>query len=220
MARFQIEKGERFKLDKSAGLENVQVDLTWIAGENSDLDASAFLIGADGMIMDDADFVYYNSNHRANPETGVVEPFDRNVHGNKVRWRAATLPISADGSVLGSPDDIGEKQEDDDDDDSSETMHVRLSKVSPNIQEIVFCVTIYHGDMNGSTFGSVREPAITISNEDTGEELCRYNLKEKFSKETAVEAAKLVCNEDGEWEFVAIGKGYEGGMQTLIDIYA
>jgi len=214
MARFQIEKGGRFKLDKSTGLENVQVDLSWKTG--GDLDASAFLIGADGMIMDDADFVFYNSNNRANPETGEPEPFNKAIHGNKVRWRAATIPVSADGSVLGSADDT----DDDEDADSGETMHVRLSKVSPNIQEIIFCVTIYHGDKDGIAFGDVREPAITISNEDTGEELCRYDLKENFTEETAVEAAKLVCNDEGEWEFVAVGEGYVGGMQSLIDTYA
>ena len=49
MARFQIEKGERFALNKSEGLEKVQIDLNWKSG--ADLDASAFLVGADGMIL-------------------------------------------------------------------------------------------------------------------------------------------------------------------------
>lgn len=216
MARFQLEKGDRFKLDKSSGLEKVRVDLNWKSG--ADLDASAFLIWSNGVINDDADFVFYNSANRANPETGEVEPFNKSVHGNKKHWQAVTVPVSADGSVLGSADDLGE--EDEEGEDAGETMHVDLSKVGPKIEEIVFCVTIYHGDKEGVTFGSVREPSITISNEETGEELCRYNLKEKFSTETAVEAAKLVCNEDGEWEFVALGEGHDGGMQTLIDIYA
>lgn len=217
MARFQIEKGERFSLNKSEGLEKVQVDLNWKSG--ADLDASAFLVGEDGVIMDDADFVFYNSTQRANPKTGEFEPFVKAVHGNKKNWKDKTVPVSADGSVLGSADDLGEGGEDEDE-DAGETMHVDLSKVNPKIQEIIFCVTIYHGDKDGVTFGDVREPSITISNEDTGEELCTYNLKEEFSSETAVEAAKLVCNDEGEWEFVAVGEGYDGGMQTLIDMYA
>lgn len=217
MARFQIEKGERFSLNKSEGLEKVQIDLNWKSG--ADLDASAFLIGEDGLIQDDADFVYYNSKNRANPETGELEPFDRNIHGNKKHWQNSTVPVSADGSVLGSADDLGDGDEEEGE-EAGETMHVDLTKVGPKIQEIIFCVTIYHGDKDGVTFGAVREPSITISNEDTGEELCRYNLKEKFSTETAVEVAKLVCNEDGEWEFEAVGEGHDGGMQTLIDIYA
>ena len=115
MARFQIEKGERFTLDKSEGLEKVQIDLNWKynPGVHTDLDASAFLVGTDGMILDDADFVFYNSNHRANPETGEVEPFNKAVHGNKAHWRAATVPVSADGSVLGSADDLGDDEEGD-----------------------------------------------------------------------------------------------------------
>ena len=217
MARFQIEKGERFSLNKSEGLEKVQIDLNWKSG--ADLDASAFLVGEDGLIQDDADFVFYNSKNRANPETGELEPFDKAVHGNKQNWQNSTVPVSADGSVLGSSDDLGDGDEEEGE-EAGETMHVDLSKVGPKIQEIIFCVTIYHGDKEGVTFGAVREPSITISNEETGEELCRYNLKEKFSTETAVEAAKLVCNDEGEWEFEAVGEGHDGGMQTLIDIYA
>ena len=216
MARFQIEKGERFSLSKSEGLEKVRVDLNWKSG--ADLDASAFLIGEDGLISDDADFVFYNSKNRANPETGDFEPFNKAIHGNKKNWQNNTIPISADGSVLGSADDLGDDEENGE--DAGETMHVDLSKVGAKIQEIVFCVNIYHGDMYGVTFSKVRNPSITISNEETGEELCTYNLKDGFSSETAVEVAKLVCNEDGEWDFEAIGEGHDGGMQTLIDMYA
>ena len=61
---------------------------------------------------------------------------------------------------------------------------------------------------------------IIITNEETGEELCAYNLKERFSTETAVVAGALVLNRDGEWEFEAVGKGYDGGLQTLVDMYA
>ena len=53
MARFQIDKGDRFALSKSEGLEKIQVDLNWKSG--ADLDASAFLVGDDGLIQDDAE---------------------------------------------------------------------------------------------------------------------------------------------------------------------
>ncbi len=104
--------------------------------------------------------------------------------------------------------------------DAGETMHVDLSKVNPKITEIVFIVTIYYGDEGGTTFGKVREPFISITNKETGDELCRFDLKDKFSSETAVVAGSLICDENGDWSFEAQGKGYEGGMQTLIDIYA
>lgn len=207
MARFDLKKGERFALGKGVELSKIQVDLNWKSG--ADLDASAFLLGEDGVILEDADFVYYKSNFRS-------EPYDRSTHGSKNSWRKMTVPMSADGSVLGSADDLGDDEESE---DAGETMHVDLDKVRPAITEIVFCVTIY--DESGKTsFKDVREASITIVNEETGEELCSYNLKERFSTETAVVAGSLVLNEDGEWEFEATGKGYDGGLETLVDMYA
>lgn len=207
MARFELKKGDRFALKKSEGLNNLTVELGWKAGD--DLDACAFLLGEDGSILEDADFVYYNSESRE-------EAFSKDKFGNKKRWREATRPMSADGSVLGSIDDLGDGDEDEGE-DSNETMTVDLSKVNPKITEIVFCVTIYN---DGATFGSVRDPYISITDDESGEELCRYNLKENFKNETAVVAGSLICDEEGEWSFKADGKGFTGGMQTLIDFYA
>lgn len=208
MGRFDLKKGERFTLGKGGGLSKIQVDLNWKSG--ADLDASAFLLGDDGVISEDADFVFYKSNFRS-------EPYDRATYGSKKNWMDNTVPVSFDGAVVGSADDLGE--DDADGDEAGETMHVDLDKVRPEVTEIVFCVTIYD-ESNTTTFKKVRDPQVVITNEETGEELCIYNLKESFSTETAVVAGALVLNEDGEWEFEAIGKGYDGGLQTLVDMYA
>lgn len=205
--KFDLKKGEKFAIGKNEELSAIQVDLTWKCG--ADLDAVAFLLNEDGVITEAADFVYYNSNNRS-------EPYDLKKFGSKRNWRAATVPVSHDGSVVGSSDDLGDG--DDDGDEAGETMHVNLLKTRPEIREIVFCVSIYNE--NGTdTFKDVRDPQIIITNEETGEEMCSYNLKESFSTETAVVAGSLVLTEEGEWEFVAIGKGYDGGLQTLIDMY-
>ena len=208
MGRFDLNKGERFTFSKSEGLSQIQVDLTWKSG--ADLDASAFLLSDDGVITEDADFVYYKSNFRS-------EPYDRTKFGSKNNWRNETVPMSSDGSVLGSADDAGDDE--DGNDEAGETMHVNLDKIRPEISEIVFCVTIY--DEEGKvSFKNVREPRVVITDENSGEELCNYNLKEKFSTETAVVVGALVLNSDGEWEFEAMGNGYDGGLQTLVDMYA
>lgn len=206
MSRFNLNKGDRFQLKKSEGLTKLQVILGWKGG--ADLDACAFLLNEDGVISNDADFVYYRSENRD-------EAFDKEKFGNKRLWRMKTHPMSSDGSVMGAIDDTGDDE--DDAADASEEMYVNLDKVDGSVTEIVFCVTIYE---EKTTFGSVNDPYISIINEETGDELCRYDLKEKFKNETAVEAGKLICDEEGEWSFEATGKGYNGGMQTLIDIYA
>lgn len=200
MGRFNLSKGERFKIAKSDGLSKIKVVLDW--DSDADLDASTFLCGDEGVILDDAGFVFYNSENRE-------KPFDRAVYGNKRRWMAETRPMSSDGAVLGSLDDR--------DGDSGEQIDVDLDKVDPNVCEIVFVVSIHD---EGKTFGDVKGAFISIINAENDEELCRYELAEAFTKETALSVAKLVVNEDGDWEFEAVGVGHIGGLETLIDIYA
>lgn len=200
MGRFNLSKGERFKIAKSDGLSKIKVVLDW--DSDADLDASTFLCGDEGVILDDAGFVFYNSENRE-------KPFDRAVYGNKRRWMAETRPMSSDGAVLGSLDDR--------DGDSGEQIDVNLDKVDPNVCEIVFVVSIHD---EGKTFGDVKGAFISVINAENDEELCRYELAETFTKETALSVAKLVVNEDGDWEFEAVGVGHVGGLETLIDIYA
>lgn len=200
MGRFNLSKGERFKIAKSDGLSKIKVVLDW--DSDADLDASTFLCGNEGVILDDAGFVFYNSENRE-------KPFDCTVYGNKRRWMAETRPMSSDGAVLGSLDDR--------DGDSGEQIDVDLDKVDPNVCEIVFVVSIHD---EGKTFGDVKGAFISVINAENDEELCRYELAEAFTKETALSVAKLVVNEDGDWEFEAVGVGHVGGLETLIDIYA
>lgn len=200
MGRFDLGKGDRFDLKKSEGLSKIKIELGWESG--ADLDLSAFLTGDDGMIQDDADFVFYGSKNRE-------KPFSREEFGNQNNWKKKTRPMSADGSVMGSIDDLKGG--------NGEEMYVDLDKVGGKISEIVFCSTVF---TDGKTFGDVVAPYIAIYNDDTGDELCRYNLNESFSSETAVVAGSLIVDENGEWQFEAQGQSYNGGMQALIDIYA
>lgn len=200
MGRFNLSKGERFKIAKSEGLSKIKVVLDW--NSDADLDASTFLCGDEGVILDDAGFVFYNSENRE-------KPFGRAVFGNKRKWMAETRPMSSDGAVLGSLDDRNGG--------SGEQIDVDLDKVDPNVCEIVFVVSIHD---EGMTFGDVKDAFISVVNAVNDEELCRYELNEAFTEETALSVAKLVVNEDGDWEFEAVGVGHVGGLETLIDIYA
>lgn len=200
MGRFNLTKGERFSLTKDNDLNNLTVILGWNTG--ADLDASAFLVGEDGVIENDANFVYFNSVNRS-------DGFDRAKYGNKNAWKTQTRPMSADGAVLGAIDDRQGG--------STEKMNVDLSKVDAKVTEIVFCATVYDND---KTFGDVDSPYVSIQNDDNGEELCRYTLDEQFAGETALVAGSLCVNTKGDWEFKAEGRGLVGGLQALVELYA
>lgn len=200
MGKFNLKKldgGDRFSLAKSLGLDNIRVELTW---QDGDLDTQAWLLNQDGLIVNDEGFVFYNSENR-------TEAFDRAKHGNKKNYLLSTRPMSADGAVLGAKD---EQQ------GGIETINICLSKIAPDVQEVLISATVYEG----TSFGSVKDAKITIIDEESGDALCFFELTKDYKTEDAVVAGRLLIDDDGEWEFEAMGNGYNGGLQTLVDMYA
>lgn len=204
MGKFNLKKletGERFSLSKSLGLDNIRVELTWQKG---DLDTQAWLLNLDGTIVNDEGFVFYNSENRS-------EPFDRAKFGNKKNYFDSTRPMSGDGAVLGAKDELQ---------GGIETLNISLSKIAPDVQEVAISATVYTpNDDNVETFGQVQNAKITIIDEETGEALCDYELTKDYKTEDALVAGRFVINNSGEWEFEAVGNGYNGGLETLVEMY-
>lgn len=122
---------------------------------------------------------------------------------------------SPDGSVESTGDDLTGGSSDGGDD---ETLNVDLTKVSSNIQEIVFTATIYKAEERRQNFGQVRNSYIRIYDAKTDTEIAKYDLDEDFSVETAVEFGRLYRH-NGMWKFEAIGNGGKGGLQALVNKY-
>ena len=97
-----------------------------------------------------------------------------------------------------------------------EQIRVDLSAVPAGISKVAFTVTIYEAEQRHQNFGQVSNAFIRIYNEDSGEELLRYDLGEDFSIETAVVFGELYKN-GNEWKFNAIGSGYQGGLAALCE---
>ncbi|MDE7137852.1 MAG: TerD family protein, partial [Ruminococcus sp.] len=99
-----------------------------------------------------------------------------------------------------------------------EQIKINLSGIPSNIEKIAFTVTIYDADNRRQNFGQVSNAFIRIVNNDTNEELIRYDLGEDFSIETAVVVGELYKH-NGEWKFNAIGSGFQGGLAALCGYY-
>ncbi len=124
-------------------------------------------------------------------------------------------PQSSDGACKSTGDDrTGGNSKDGDD----EQIIVDLTKLSSQIQSIVFTASIYEADVRRQNFGQVQNSYIRIFNTDTGEELCKYELCEDFSIETAVEFGRLYLH-NGEWKFEATGIGHKDGLQGIVNKY-
>ncbi len=124
-------------------------------------------------------------------------------------------PISPDGAVESSGDDRTGGNSDGDD----ETLLVDLARLDPRIDQIVFTVTIYEFAERRQNFGQVRNSFIRIYDSTNGAELCKYELDEDFSVETAIEFGRLYKRNDS-WRFEAIGNGHSGGLETFVKKYA
>jgi tellurium resistance protein TerD len=213
MAKFNLHKGERFNLSKQAGggLNKVKIGLGWESNEdpngpNFDLDVSAFMIGHDFKIPDDGFFVFYGSEEKG-----------KDSDGNE-------RPMSQDGAMLGAIDQ--KTGEEDDEGGDTEDMILTLNKVDKRVEQIMITVTICkypHDDKRDKrtlalNFGMVHNCYIRICNDETKEEIAKYDLAEKFGNEDAVEFGRLY-RMGNEWEFEALGRGLNGSMPALIEMY-
>ncbi|MDJ0590255.1 MAG: TerD family protein [Pleurocapsa sp. MO_226.B13] len=99
-----------------------------------------------------------------------------------------------------------------------EIIDVNLKTVPSEIEKIVIAVTIHEADKRQQNFGQVSNAFVRVVNCENEEEIIRYDLTEDFSIETALIMAELY-RKDGEWRMNAVGAGYEGGLQALVDRY-
>jgi tellurium resistance protein TerD len=116
---------------------------------------------------------------------------------------------SSCGSIIHQGDNrTGEGEGDD------ESIKVDLSKVPTDVKKISVVVTIHDALARNQNFGQVANAFVRVVNDETEEEVARYDLSEDYSIETAMIFAEIYQH-SGEWKFKAIGQGYEGGLSAL-----
>jgi tellurium resistance protein TerD len=178
-----LEKGQRQSIDAPKFIVGLGWDSnTSSTGEAFDLDASVFLVGANGKVLSDNHFVYYNN--LKSPDEAVIHAGD---------------------NLTGAGDGDDEK------------IQVDLSKISADVNEICFVVTIHHADTRRQNFGQVRNSFIRVVDQ-SNTELVKYELDEDFSIETAVEFGRIY-KRNNEWKFEAVGTGMKGGLQDFLNKY-
>lgn len=223
-------KGENRVLD----MNKFHVGLGWDVNEDAsqfdfDLDVSAFMVGSNKKILNDNFLVFYNSEdpYRVDPNNLSVAQHPDNkkypgytdeegkYHSPEMEWIEKTRPVSPDWSVIGSIDDKDGKTSEDGDD---EIMDIDLSKVRPDVQEIIITVSIYEYQKRRQNFGQVERAYVRLykpGNDAEGREDYRYDLTEDFSTCASVEFCRLY-RRNGEWKVQALGIGHQGGLEELV----
>ena len=186
-----LTKGQRVSLEKvSPGLKEVFIGLGW--------DINATDTGADFDI--DASVFMLGSNEKLISDRHFV--FYNNL----------TSPDSSQ-SVQQRGDNLTGAGEGDD-----EIIDVNLQTMPPEVAKIAIAVTIHEAEQRKQNFGQVSNAFVRIVNCENEKEIIRYDLTEDYSIETALIMAELY-RKDGEWRMNALGSGYEGGLQALLDRY-
>lgn len=180
-----LKKGQKVSLTKdNPGLKKVVVGLGW--------DVNQYDTGG-AFDLDAAAFLLTDSGKVSKSEDFVF-------YGNLKHPSGAVQHMGDNLTGAGEGDD--------------EQVKVDLSLVPADITKVTFTATIYEAEERHQNFGQVSNAFIRIYNEETGEELLRYDLGEDFSIETAVVFGELYKNNE-EWKFNAIGNGYQGGLGAL-----
>ena len=120
---------------------------------------------------------------------------------------------SPDGTVEHTGDNLTGEGEGDD-----EIIKVNLAALSPDVDRIVFPVSIYDADSRRQSFGQVSNAYIRVVNEANGQEITRFDLSEDASTETAMVFGELY-RRGPEWKFRAIGQGYASGLAGIARDY-
>lgn len=188
LTSLNLKKGMSLDLTKHANLKHIRVGLGWQAGN--------------GEIFDlDASALLLNSR-------GLVNDAQDVIFYNQTDTNRGVESMGDD--KVGSYSNVGEED--------NETILVDLNKVPSNVQSILFVVTIHNAIERAQNFGMVKNAYIRIINDDTNEELARYNLNEKFSLQISCEIARL-NKINNSWEFTAIGNGRKDDLEGILVSY-
>lgn len=184
-----LSKGQRVSLDKSMKL--CLVGLGWDPNkyrgqDDFDLDASVFMLGSNGRVRRDEDFVFY---------------------GNQCH---------VSGSVKSMGDDRTGGNSEDGDDEQIIIDLSKIPSYVEKLAITVTIYEAQERRQNFGQVSNAYVRVVKIKNEgdEDGDEVVRYDLDEEFADETAIVACEITRN-GREWKFSAVGAGYKGELAGL-----
>ncbi|QFP93891.1 hypothetical protein [Pectobacterium phage Wc4-1] len=188
----QLQKNASINLTKAvATLTRYAVGLSWDA--NTDLDAVAVALGADGKIINpsDANVAYYG-NCTGNSFNAPVNPVAGITHSGDAR----------DGAAAGD----------------DETITIDTTKLRGDIKRVLIAITSY-SDGEPVTFSSAAAPVARLYDQN-GKVLFEVKLDENAAFSTAVEFVEFSKSENGEWSVTnltnPIGECSANGLSDVL----
>lgn len=190
-----LSKGQRVNLTKEApGLRKIMVGLGWdintrIGMANNRYSNYEYDLDASAFLIGD--------NGKTKPEGFVF-------YNNLIGPNECVKHMGDNRTGAGDGDD--------------EQIYIDLDRVPADISKIAITITIDDAVKKEQNFGQIDNCFCRIVNDETDEEMFRYDLRDNFSIETAV----VICEfykHNGVWKFTAVGSGFSGGLLALCNNY-
>lgn len=181
MGRISLVKGQNMSLTKTA----------------PNLRRAVIGLGWDVRMSQGAAFDLDTSCFMLNAQNMVGKPQDFIFYNNRQ---------SMDGSVMHRGDNLTGMGEGDD-----EQITVDLTRIPMDIQRIVFVVSIYEADKRAQNFGMVQRAFIRIVDQESNQEIVRYDLTEEACMMSCMLFGELY-RYGNEWKFKALGTPIQNGL--------
>lgn len=181
-----LNKGDRVELSKDSRVNAVSVCLGWDTAKYDD----------DGDFDLDVSAFVIGRN-------GMTRRDEDFIFYNNLQHPSGGITHSGDNLTGGGDGD-------------DEVIKVVLNKLPKYAEKVVFCVTIHEAERRMQNFGMVENSFIRVVDDNTGSEITRYDLKEKFGDSTAIIAGEIYRDGSG-WKFHAVGDGFNGGLFDLCE---
>ena len=194
-----LQKGQRISLKKeSPGLTTVMCGLGWDVAQSS----GGFLgIFKPSSNLDlDASVLCLNANGKLDNNMNVIY-YNNLSH--------------VSGGITHLGDNLTGEGEGDD-----EQILVDLPKIPPEINKLVFVVSIFQALDRQQDFGQVENAFVRLVDTFNNKEIARYNLSgQQYQGSTGMIMAEI-DRDNNSWNMQAIGQGIKiSGLQQLVNLY-
>ncbi len=183
-----LKKGDAVSLSKDTVVSNISVGLGWSSSKYQD----------DDYDLDASCFILQKN--------GMTRYEDDFVFYNNVTCHNGSVRHSGD-NLTGSSGNV-----------DNEVITVDLKGLPAYATSIVFVVTIFEAERRMQNFGIIDSGFIRVVDNNTRQEILRYDLKEKFGDVSTVIAGEIY-KDDSVWKFHAIGQGVKEGLEGLCEKY-
>ena len=170
-----LRKGQKIPITESY----IKIALGWeVLNSQCELDASAFLLNQNQIVLNDDWFVFYGQ------------------------------PSSPDRTVQYSVNQNGQDKA---------LIDVQIANLRPDIQKIVFAVTIYEAFERRLNFGMTKNVYGRILN-NRNQEIARFDLTDCYHNVTAMVIGELYRYQN-TWKFNAVGSGVARDLPAFCGMY-